>query len=185
MSILNRKGVPLTEENELAIWEMVGKPYNFPGGLALVLLRHGFHVAYFQDFPELLSATNPEFEAMDKRLLSAANTYVELHQAAVMAGLEFKVTDWNFQTVRREITRGNICIIYLHVTNTVTHVVLAHGVKGSRLEIMDPLRSIRYLSEDEFDARIVNPMGKRLLVVKKLPDDLFDVLNDKLALLGY
>lgn len=185
MSILNRKGTSLDEETELRIWEMVGKPYNFPGGLAWVLLRNGFHVTYVQDGPELLRPDNPEFASMDKNLLAAAHTYVDLHKKAVDAGLRFEISDWGFERVRSEIERGSPCLLYLHVSDTMSHVVIARGIFNGRLEIIDPLGSIKYLSAEELNAIIVAPMGKRLLIVQKLPYDLLTLLDEKLLRLGY
>jgi hypothetical protein len=185
MSILNRKGLQLDEEVELRIWEMVGKPYNFPGGLAEVLLRNRFNITYVQNKPEILDRNNPEFSLMSDQLLNAANNYVDLFEQALKKGLKFQVADWDFDRVLSEIKKGNPCIIYLHVTDTITHVVLAHGIKGNRLKIMDPLRNIKYVSKEELNKSIVNPMGKRLLVVHKLPDDFFITLDKGLSAIGY
>lgn len=185
MSILNRKGLQLEEEVELRIWEMVGKPYNFPGGLAEVLLRNNFKVTYVQNKPEILDPQNPEFHVMSDHLFSAATNYVDLFEQALERGLRFQVEDWDFERVQSEIKQGNPCIIYLHVTHTITHVVLAHGIKGNRLKIMDPLRNIKYLSKEELNKSIVNPMGKRLLVVHKLPNDFFATLDTGLSAIGY
>lgn len=185
MSILNRKGLQLDEEVELRIWEMVGKPYNFPGGLAEVLLRNKFKVTYVQNKSEILDPENPEFSVMSDHLLSAAKNYVDLFEQALERGLRFQVEDWNFERIQSEIKQGNPCIIYLHVTDTMTHVVLAHGIKGNRLIIMDPLRNIKYLSREELNKSIVNPMGKRLLVVNKLPTDFFTTLDKGLSAIGY
>jgi hypothetical protein len=185
MSILNRKGLQLEEDVELRIWEMVGKPYNFPGGLAEVLLRNRFNVTYVQDKPEILDQNNPEFKIISNRLLAAAANYVDLFEQALERGLKFQVIDWDFDRVLFEIKRGNPCILYLHVTDTITHVVLAHGIKGNRIKIMDPLRSIKYLSREDLNSRIVNPMGKRLLVVHKLPHDFFTTLDEGLSVIGY
>ena len=185
MSILNRRGLQLEEEVELRIWEMVGKPYNFPGGLAEVLLRSKFNVTYVQNKPKILDPENPEFNVMSEHLLNAASNYIDLFEQALERGLRFQVEDWCFDRVRSEIKRGNPCIIYLHVTDTMTHVVLAHGIKGKRLEIMDPLRNIKYLSKEELNKSIENPMGKRLLVVHKLPNDFFTTLDEGLSAIGY
>lgn len=185
MSILNRKGMRMDEDAELRIWEMVGKPYNFPGGLAWVLLRNGFEVTYVQDKPELLDKNNPEFAKMNSALVDAAKTYVDLHEKAVEQGLEFKVSDWGYDRVRSEIMHGNVCLLYLHVNETMSHVVIANGVKDGKIQIIDPLGSIRSMTQEELDRRIVNPMGKRLLVVKKLPSDLLSRTNEDLAELGY
>jgi len=185
MSILNRKGFPLNEEMELKIWEMVGQPYNFPGGLAEVLLMNKFNVTYIQDKPELLDRNNPEFTSMSDGLLSAAKNYISLFEKAFNRGLKFQVEDWSFERVQAEIRRGNPCIIYLYVSDTVTHVVLAHGMKGNLLEIMDPLGDIKYLSMEELNRNIIHPMGKRMLKVDKLPDDFFSTIENGLSAVEY
>ena len=180
MSVLNRKGLPLNEVEEMAIWSRVGRPYNFPGGLANVLLKFGFNVDYIQDSRVLLSKENPEFAVNDPHLVAAAEQYVGLHEEAVASGLHFESRDWSFDDVRSEIVRGNVCLIYIHVSAEVSHCVLAHGIKNGRLLIIDPLNSIKSLDSAELNARIKTPMGKRMLVVKKLPRDMFDTLRSKL-----
>lgn len=185
MSVLNRKGLPLTEENELKIWEMVGKPFNFPGGLAWVLQRHHMHTTFVQDDPHVLNANNPEFSDMSPQLKAAAETYVSLHEKASQEGMKFEVSDWGYDRVRSEIERGNLCLVYIDVSDTMTHVILAHGYRDESIRFMDPLQGTRYMNKKELDAAIVNPMGKRMVIVKKLPEDIFNVIHTKLESAGY
>ncbi len=185
MSILNRKGIPLTRDEEMAIWERVGKPYNFPGGLATVLLEHGFHVKYIQNHLTLLQADSLEFESKDPNLLRAAREYVVLHEKAIKKGLNYSIESWDFEKVKVEISRGNPCILYIYVSETYTHCVIARGIKNNRLEIIDPLGNIKYMNEEQLNKRIDTPMGRRMLVVEKLPDDFFEKLDKDLQVIGY
>jgi ABC-type bacteriocin/lantibiotic exporter with double-glycine peptidase domain len=117
---------------------------------------------------------------MSDQLLNAANNYVDLFEQALKKGLKFQVADWDFDRVLSEIKKGNPCIIYLHVTDTITHVVLAHGIKGNRLKIMDPLRNIKYVSKEELNKSIVNPMGR--IVSNWILDKKFNKLLQHLSL---
>ena len=185
LSILNRVGVPQTIENEMTIWEKVGRPYNFPGGLGLVLREYGFNVRYVQDSNKLLDETNPEFQSSDQNLLSAAKTYVSLHEKAVQEGMAFEIKDWDFSTVKSEVMRGNPCILYIYASEVYTHCVIARGVKNDRLEIIDPLGAIKYLDANQLNSLIQTSMGKRMLVVQKLPKDFYLKIREDLAEINY
>lgn len=185
MSILEKKGLSLDEETELRIWEAVGKPYNFPGGLSLVLQRAGYHTSILQDDPRLLREENPEFLNMNTELVEAAQQYVALHKSAVNSGASFEIMDWGYDRIRSEVMRGNVCLIYLYVDEIVSHVVLVHGFRNDRLLIMDPLGSIKTLTADQLNQKITTPMGKRAVIVKKLPDNFFDLIDTTISSAGY
>ena len=58
-------------------------------------------------------------------------------------------------------------------------------MEDGRLEIIDPLGNITFLTEEGLNKIIDTDMGRRMLVVQKLPADFFENLNQQLANIGY
>ena len=82
LSILGKVGIMPTLQLEWEIWNRVGRPYNFPGGMAKILIENGFKTRYYQ-YPA--KPFTPEHEDvllkspfMDEKI----QEYVNLHREA-------------------------------------------------------------------------------------------------------
>ncbi len=184
MSVLAKKGIPLNIETEYTIWGRVGKPYNFPGGMAKVLMENSFAVHYYQYPAEPFTPNHEDVLSGDSFLAQKIEEYVSMHHEAVAIGMNVSISDWNSQKVREELEIGNPCIVGIQLTPKVLHWVTVRGYRGGRFEVVDPLRMYNHFHVPELDSLIETSMGKRMLVVEKLPRDFFTIFNNALARVG-
>ncbi len=177
MSVLHTVGVPLTRTVEYDIWNRVGAPYNFPGGMALELMKYGFLVDDWNEPDQLFTPEHPDLVSGDESMFVYAHLYVDLFERAVERGMNVSCKPWGFQDVLSNIRQGNVCIVgvgFPGIGDDILHWVIARGYEqkadGShRIEILDPMGSLKWLTESQMEELIDTSMGKRLLVVRKFP----------------
>lgn len=180
ISFLEKKGLTPTLNLESQIWERVGKPFNFPGGMAKILIENGFNVVYYQYPAEQFTPGHEDVVGRDPFIYEKIKEYVVLHKEAVAAGMDVVITDWGYQEVRKQLESGNPCILGIQLSSTILHWVIVRGYRGNRLETIDPLGRIKSISEGEMDRLIQTSMGKRLLVVEKFPPEFLGYLKNQI-----
>lgn len=181
MSILERVGVPMSREAEIEMWDRVGKPYNFPGGMAKELMGHGFRVDYHQ-YPDraFSPSQKPELEAAS--LIPKAEEYVRLHEEAVTLGMNVEIADWDLDTIIAEMQKGRACIVGTNIggSSELLHWEIAQGYRAQgnsyEIRILDPLGNRRWVGRSELESKAVTSMGKRMLSVYKIPAELYQDL---------
>jgi hypothetical protein len=178
LPILEKIGKTPTIQLEREIWDRVGKPYNFPGGMAKILIENNFKPVYYQYPAEPFTLNHEDILSQNPFLYKKIQEYINLHQEAVSMGMDVVIQDWGYEDIHIQLEHGNVCILGIHIPSSdVLHWIIVRGYRGNRLEVIDPLKQIRSIYEYEMEGLINTSMGKRLLVIKKFPEELLKNLG--------
>lgn len=164
-----------TQKNEVELWQRAGAPYNFPGGISLILMELGYEVEYIRDRTEHFTPGKYPIHDIDinPSTRDTAEQYVALHETAENYGMKCTVGDINFSTVLDALKDGNAVIIGIDSPLLgVLHWIAAKGYRNGNgedpmLEIDNPMDGLQYMSQRDFDNVIDTYMGRRLIVVSK------------------
>lgn len=175
LTILEKRGIVPSEEREREMWERVGKPFNFPGGMAQELLSEGIPVTYLQFPAQPFSPNHPDIIHRPSYFQATAGKYVHQIQEAKKAGMQMEIKDFNFDDIKAQLFFGNLCILGVNagMSHEILHWVIVNGYRKEsgkyELEISDPLGNDRFVKESWVDTFTPTSMGKRLIVIEKLP----------------
>lgn len=167
--------LPHTRDTELSLWKNAGAPYNFPGGIALILESLGHEVAYVVDQSEHFQTGKYPIKDIDTNLDTAKNVkkYIELHDAAVESGMKVSVQETKFEDIIDGLKNGLPSIIGIRMPDTpyILHWLLVHGYNNigekTILEISDSLGEFESLDEEEFEQLADTYMGRRVIYINK------------------
>lgn len=188
LTLLRSKGKEFTQDDEMQMWSRIGRPFNFPGGIAQELMQEGFNVKYsqypsrsfYEDHPDIND--NPDF------FFKTAGLYMQQLKEATTHGLDIAVADWNFETIIENLKSGNLSIVGINIgedrnAREMLHWVLATGYRldddGYKLYIIDPLGRDRYVDKRYIDWATPTSMGKRLITIRKMPEHSLDIANSE------
>ena len=177
MSVVGSKTLPHTVETEVSLWRSVGAPYNFPGGMASILLSHGYEVLYLLDRADhFILGRHPIADIeTNEETRRTVQLYHRLHDQAVQEGLGFRpCAEVNSITLVRFLQDGHLCILGIHLPAApeILHWVLIHGYdktggRDIRFAVMDPMGAMRTLTARDVDSLSDTYMGRRMLVTRK------------------
>lgn len=174
MSFASRD-LPHNRETELALWQRAGAPYNFPGGIGLILRRLGYEVTLETDRDRHFFEGQYPIQGIDhnRHTRETAEEYVRLHDAAVSAGMLVAIKEISFGDVVDNLEDGKASIIGIHMpyAPSILHWILAHGYNKqgteTTLDIADPMEEITTLNAKRFENLVDTYMGRRIITVNK------------------
>src|SRR5690606_34359962 len=102
-----------TRKNELELWQRAGAPYNFPGGIGLILMELGYEVEYLRDRTEHFIPGEYPIHDIDTNptTRATAEQYVTLHETAENNGMNCTVAPIDFSTVLDALKDGKAVIV--------------------------------------------------------------------------
>ena len=175
MSIAHHQ-IPHSRNNEYKLWRRVGAPYNFPGGLGVLLRELDFETIYTVNrenhfapsgYPVYDFSTNAEAQEIVPQ-------YTALHVQATEMGMETVINDTSFEDVVSSLKKGWLSIVGIHMPDNehLLHWVVANGYTKKSdgsflLEISDPLNYFRTMDESEYQSLTDTYMGRRVILVNK------------------
>lgn len=164
-----------TRDTELSLWRRSGAPYNFPGGIALILEALEYETAYVVNQAQHFKPGQHPIEDLDTdpNMADNVDTYIRLHDSAVENGMKVSISDTKFDDIVDGLKNGLASILGIHMPETpyILHWLLVHGYnstdEGIILEISDSLGAFDSLSEKEFEQLVDTYMGKRVIYINK------------------
>jgi len=174
MSFASRD-LPHNRETELALWQRAGAPYNFPGGIGLILRKLGYEVTLETDRDRhFIEGQYPVQDIeYNQATRGTAEEYVRLHNAAVSAGMLVAIKEISFDCIVYNLEDGKASIIGIHMpyAPSILHWILAHGYNRqgteTTLDIADPMEEITTLNARRFETLVDTYMGRRIITVDK------------------
>lgn len=169
LSMLTLKGIKSKKETEKEIWSRIGQPYNYPPGMAIELMKEGFDVTFRQYPARVFSDEHPVFRGNDEELTKACNLYLKMIGEAVKLGMELKIAPINSNEIKKELKKGNVCLISIRLHEAEPgplHAITVYGYHEDSFLVNDPLNVISQMPSETMDKLMDTTMGHRMLVVK-------------------
>lgn len=168
--------IPHSRNNEYKLWRKVGAPYNFPGGLGILLKDLGFDVVYTVDQGEHFTPGKyPVYDfSVNLEAQEIVPQYTDLHAEATEKGMETSISNTSFDDIIDGLKKGWFSIIGIRMPHNehLLHWVVANGyVKREddtyKLEIADPLNYFHSMDKEDYKVLTNTYMGRRILFVNK------------------
>ena len=165
-----------SRNNEYRLWRRVGSPYNFPGGLGILLKELHFEVVYTVNRDQhFIPGEYPVYDYLvNEEAQQIIPQYTSLHDKATEQGMETSIDNTTFSDIIAGLKQGWFSIIGIHMPNNehLLHWVVANGYTKQqdgtyKLEISDPLDYFQSMNEGDYQELTDTYMGRRILFVNK------------------